>query len=253
MAPTTTLFRTLTIQEGTLKFAAQSAVASNGLINIAVNNAGVFDLNGQNITVAGLSGNFAAVSGAATGTFTAGATAITAISSTANLFVGQGITGAGIPVGAYITGITSGTAVTISAPATAAGTATALSFITASTGNIVNSGGSSTLVVNAGINSVSYFGGAISGNLGLTKTGNGTLVLSAPINKDGAALANTYTGGTTINAGRVMSANAVAPLSTGTLAVRNTLALGTGPITLKGGILDLAATAGAGYAAAEHR
>jgi len=71
------------------------------------------------------------------------------------------------------------------------------------------------------------------------------------MNKDGAPLANTYTGTTTINAGRVTSANAIAPVSAGTLAVRNTLALGSGAITLKGGILDLSGTAASGYAVGE--
>ncbi len=66
MAPTVTAFRTLTVQEGTLKFSSQSAVPSGGLLNIAVNNAGVWDLNGQNLSVAGLTGSGAVInSGAA--------------------------------------------------------------------------------------------------------------------------------------------------------------------------------------------
>jgi autotransporter-associated beta strand protein len=66
MAPTLTAFRSLTVQEGTLKFASNSAVPSGGLINIAVNNAANFDLNGQNITIAGLNGTGSVInSGAA--------------------------------------------------------------------------------------------------------------------------------------------------------------------------------------------
>ncbi len=110
-------------------------------------------------------------------------------------------------------------------------------------GSVNNSGSAANLTVNTGIGQSTTFTGTLNGNIGLTKTGNGTLTLSQPINKDGAPLANTYSGGTIIEVGRVTSANAVAPVGSGTLAVRNTLALGTGPITLQGGILDFAALA----------
>jgi autotransporter-associated beta strand protein len=176
MAPTTTALRNLTLQEGTLRFAGQSSVPSGGLINLVVNSsANGFDLNGQAITVGGLSGY----------------------------------------------------------------------------GRVMNSGAVSTLTVNTGVGQNTTYTGTLDGNVAITKTGNGTLTLNQPRNADGASLANTYSGGTIINAGRVTSANAVAPVSTGTLAVRNTLGLGTGPITLKGGILDLAAIAGNGYAVGE--
>ncbi|WP_397384725.1 autotransporter-associated beta strand repeat-containing protein, partial [Prosthecobacter sp.] len=176
MAPFTTGLRNLTIQEGTVRFAGQSSVASGGLINLVVNSsANGFDLNGQAITVGGLSGY----------------------------------------------------------------------------GRVMNSGALNTLTVNTGIGQSTTYTGTIDGAVAITKTGNGTLTLNLPRNADGASLANTYTGGTIINAGRVTSANVVAPVSTGTLAVRNTLALGTGPITLKGGILDLSGTAASGYALGE--
>ena len=175
LAPTTTALRNLNIQEGTVRFGSNAAVPSGGLINIAVNNAGVFDVNGQNLSIGGLTG----------------------------------------------------------------------------TGSVNNSGSSSTLTVNTGVGQSTTFTGTINGNLNLVKAGDGTLTLNQPLYRDGAPLANTYTGTTTINAGRVTSANIVAPVSTGTLAVRNTLALGSGAINIKGGILDLSATSASGYALGE--
>ena len=166
MAPTTTGLRNLTVQEGTLRFAGQSSVPSGGLVNLVVNNAGVFDPNGQSITVGGLSGS----------------------------------------------------------------------------GSVTNSGSASTMTVNTGQGQTPTFTGTINGDIALSKTGNGTLTLSQPINRDGAPLANTYSGGTTVAAGRVTTANTVAPSGTGTLGVRNTLALGSGGVSLQGGILDLSPT-----------
>ena len=58
------------------------------------------------------------------GTTTSGSNSITAILSTANLNIGQPVSGTGIPLNAYITAINSGTAITISANATASGSPT---------------------------------------------------------------------------------------------------------------------------------
>lgn len=59
-----------------------------------------------------------------TGTTTSGSNAITGLTSTAGLSVGQQLTGTGIPNGAYITQITSSTAITINTNATASGSPT---------------------------------------------------------------------------------------------------------------------------------
>lgn len=56
-----------------------------------------------------------------TGTTTAASNAITGISSTIGLFIGQAISGDGVPGSSTIASITSGTAITISANATASG------------------------------------------------------------------------------------------------------------------------------------
>ncbi|MFM8493986.1 MAG: beta strand repeat-containing protein, partial [Planctomycetia bacterium] len=88
------------------------------------------------------------------------------------------------------------------------------------TGNIVLSDTSNNAITLAvgWNNAASAFSGTFSGAGGLTKVGSGTLTLSA---------ANTYSGGSTISAGR--------------LAVGNAAALGasTGPLAVNAGTLDL--------------
>ena len=65
---------------------------------------------------------------ATTGTTTSGSSSITAIASTAGWAIGAGIEGAGIPAGARVTTVVSATAITIDSPATATGTAVALTI-----------------------------------------------------------------------------------------------------------------------------
>ncbi len=64
-----------------------------------------------------------------TGNTTNGSAAITAIADTQTLYVGQSISGAGIPGGATIAAITSATAITISVAATATATGVSLTCI----------------------------------------------------------------------------------------------------------------------------
>jgi autotransporter-associated beta strand protein len=90
--------------------------------------------------------------------------------------------------------------------------------------SVINSGGSgSTLTISNGNKSTTpaVFGGAITGNITLAKTGAGNQTLTA---------ANSYSGGTTISGGK--------------LTVTNPTSLGTGPVVLSGGSLVL--TAGSG-------
>lgn len=63
-----------------------------------------------------------------TGNTTSGNASVTALSSTANLAVGMRVFGAGIPAGATIATITSSTAITLSANATATATGVSLRF-----------------------------------------------------------------------------------------------------------------------------
>lgn len=64
-----------------------------------------------------------------TGTTTTGSAAITAVADTQTLYVGQSITGTGIPAGATIAAITNSTAITISSAATATATGVSLTFV----------------------------------------------------------------------------------------------------------------------------
>lgn len=175
--------RRVTIQEGTLKFANQAAVPSttNGVstVVVTVNDAGVFDLNGQSLAIGGLAG----------------------------------------------------------------------------TGGIVNSQSSTLaqLAVNLDQSQLLTFSGSIGGNLQLVKTGIGTLTLGSPVNLNGGTFANTYSGGTVVDAGQIIGAHVFAPSALGTLAVRTVGALGTGLVTLRGGVLDLSmtGTGSTGYTANE--
>ncbi|NBV34264.1 MAG: hypothetical protein EBR81_10895, partial [Proteobacteria bacterium] len=160
MAPITTQLYTMQINEGAVQFAGQSSLPSNGNLIISPMDAGVLDLAGVNLTIAGLGGNAAA---------------------------------------------------------------------SAATGNVLNSGTLATLTVAPQQGATSIFNGLISGTLALKMQGVGTLTLGYN---------NTYTGGTTIGAGNITSANgAYTPL--GTLTVNQYNGLGSGPVTLAGGILNL--------------
>ncbi len=88
-------------------------------------------------------------------------------------------------------------------------------------GNIVINGtlanGGNTLTVSGGFNS--NFGNSISGTGGLIKSGSGTLTLSA---------SNSYSGGTTVNAGLLVLGHAAA-VGTGGLAITNSAATNLSP------------------------
>ena len=91
----------------------------------------------------------------------------------------------------------------------------------AALGHIVFNGtlanGGNTLTVNGGFNST--FGNSISGAGGLIKSGSGTLTLSA---------SNSYSGGTTVNAGLLVAAQWSA-LGTGVLTIANSAATKLSP------------------------
>src|SRR5207253_7899635 len=72
-----------------------------------------------------------------TGTLVQFSNSITALTTTANLLVGDSVSGAGIPSGTVITAINSGTAITVSNVATASGMSN-LTFIGVSSGNITD-------------------------------------------------------------------------------------------------------------------
>ncbi|MEI9894804.1 MAG: hypothetical protein WDN28_13180 [Chthoniobacter sp.] len=56
MAPTTTGLRILTVNEGTVSVAGQSSLPSGGLILVSPQDSGTFDINGNALTIGGLTG-----------------------------------------------------------------------------------------------------------------------------------------------------------------------------------------------------
>ena len=129
------------------------------------------------------------------GATTSGSTAVS-MNSTVGIGPGMTITGTGIPVGAFVVSVDGPTQVTISRPAES------------TQSNRSWTVGVSELVVN----SVIADNGA-GNSVALTKSGNGTLTLTA---------ANTYTGGTVVNQGVVnvtASANGIVVIPAGGVTV----------------------------------
>jgi autotransporter-associated beta strand protein len=159
----------LSVQDGTLRFATSGASFQNqlrgttvgnalGHYALNVNDAGVFDLNGLNLSIGGLNGN---------GTITSG------IAGSASLTVKNG-----------------------------------LGVDTTFSGSINNG----------------------SGTVSLTKMQNGILTLNGH---------STFTGGTTVQAGRVTNGTGAPAAAGGRLEAQTVTALGTGGVTLQGGALRL--------------
>ena len=109
------------------------------------------------------------------------------------------------------------------------------------TGTVTNAGANATLTI-AGHNQTNNFAGTIAdgaGTIALVKRGTGVLLLSGNSN---------YSGGTTIHAGTLVSsavlsaqtgATAFANMATGAIGSAEYHGLGTGPITLSGGTLQI--------------
>jgi autotransporter-associated beta strand protein len=147
-----------------------------------------FSLNsGNSLADLELKGNFeiqtAADSSAIAITTTAGSSTINLTTGDASLLsVGQKLTGAGIPAGAYITGFNTATQFTIN-------TGTGVTAVTASAATVAGGGWRDIAIGdngNTGLDFVSITG-VISGNGNLSKQGGGMLFLGN---------ANTYTGNT---------------------------------------------------------
>jgi autotransporter-associated beta strand protein len=190
-----------------------------------------------------------------------------AMADTTNVYVGQIVTGTGIPAGSIVTAVTPGTSITISQNASAAGTPTLTFKGQGATAYATYAGGAITgyVVTNPGVGyvgtlSVSLVGGVIAGGTaatvdavdittaanasgGLTKEGGGTLTLTG---------ANTFTGAIVVNAGTlafgqtgtqtynnaISGAGAVSQTGTGTTILGGSNSH-TGVTTISAGLLQL--------------
>ncbi len=163
--------------------------------------------------------------------FTAGLTTINVsanTNSTANLVVGQTMSGVGIAAGTTITQILDGSRIVLSQATT--GTATASSYTFSALDRTLTLTGS-----NAGANTIAgVLADAATKTLGVTKTGAGTWILSG---------ANTYTGLTTVSAG-TLGYGASNVISTGAVSVNGATAVldlganhsdSVGTVTVAGG------------------
>ena len=122
-----------------------------------------------------------------TGTLTVGSNTVTAASTTANLVVGQPITGTGIPAGAIVTSIINGTSFTISFKPSVAGAGVTLTpafALTLASGGIINTDGAS---LTSNVNLIVPG----SGELILYSTGGGTKTFSGQIVAGGLTKAGT--------------------------------------------------------------
>jgi len=190
-----------------------------------------------------------------------------AMTDTSSVFVGQGVSGTGIPAGAIVTAVSPNASVTISQPATTAA-ATALTFKGVGATAYANvSGGAVTGVVitNPGVGYVGTVTAALGGGFGtggsgtpatfnaitptanssggLTKNGVGTLTLSGVNTFSGPIMVNAGTiafgaSVTTSYANPISGAGGIAQTGTGTTILTGT---GTylGSTTISSGVLRL--------------
>jgi len=164
---------------------------------------------------------------------TTGSSTVT-VSNTSLLSAGEAVTGTGIPAGATISAIVSGTQLTLSTTASATGTV-ALSFIDtaifSTSGSLTLTNPGLVLLDGTGAHSLTLTGtssgeidgliadGSVSGLTSVTMSAAGTVTLGGQ---------NTFTGGLTV--------------TSGTLAATQTTSAGLGAFNLSGGTLALTAT-----------
>ncbi len=225
-----------TIQAGTLQLGSNAALGA-GTGSLVVNLGGLLDLNGFSAGVGALNGggtidNVAGVgastltfgNGGANGTFSGtiqnssptGTVALVKTGAGAQILSGVNAYSGGTTLSAGTLAITNASSLGLSSGGLSIGPATLeVSGVVASTRNIALTAPSSTISVDL-LQSYSN-SGTISGNGGLTVSGQGLLVLSG---------SNNYSGGTHVTAG--------------TLQLGNNNALGTGGLTANSGVVDLA-------------
>ena len=234
------------------------APTGNGVTSLALNTGGSGYTGAPAVTISD------------SGTTQAGTTALTSntitMASTTGVFVGQSITGTGIPLGSIVTAVTPNASITISQVATVAGAPTLTFKGQGATAYANVAGGAVTdfVVTNPGVGYVGTVTAALGGGFGtggsgtaatlnaitpvantsggLTKNGAGTLTLSG---------ANTFTGALTVNGGSlafgqtgtdsygaISGAGAVSQTGTGITILTSTDTY-TGVTTLTAGLLQL--------------
>jgi len=191
-----------------------------------------------------------------TGGVTAGSQTVTTTNTT-GLFVGQTITGFGIPEGAIITGITPGSSFTISAPATLTSTSSSMRVVTTQAVNLTGTTPTIKLgysiangdAADATANSTVNMNAHLTGSNGLrieTVSPNavtGRLVVGST--SSGGSLPNQLTGGITIGNKTTLDAQVASNAAYNSVlgATSSNNPLGNNRITLEaGGGLDLRGT-----------
>lgn len=152
-----------------------------------------------------------------------------ALANTTGVFVGQSITGTGIPLGSIVTAITANTAITISQITTLAGAPTltfkgqgATAYATASAGSVTG-----LIVTNPGVGYVGTVSVALGGGFGTGGSGTAATLgaigiaanSSGGLTKNGLGIltlpgANTFTGGLAVNDGTLAFAQALGVTNT---------------------------------------
>ncbi len=179
------------VSGGGISFSSGSGILTNGAsVTLSANASGNNPSGSGSITFADTGITTTGMStGATTGNLTNGSATLTVTGSTLGLYVGQTLTGTGIPSNTTITAI-SGSNVTLSNNATAS-----RSNVTVNGNNFSN--GAISMTVSGGSGNISL------GTAGLkTGGGSGSITLSAPSisNSSGASLISTAGGNATTNA-----------------------------------------------------
>lgn len=228
-----TAFNFSNTSTGSLTIGGVTGAAATGTqtVTVASSSTGGITLN-RAISDGGSGGNVAlTVNNTGTGittlapTFTKTSSGTTSTSTTvtmadtSGLFIGMGISGTGIPAGSFITAITPGTNVTISAAATQTGSITATTFGNVYSGGTTISGG--TVVAN--VNSVSSGGIIRSGAFG-----TGPLTLNNGVTLNGASGTRTTIAASTIN----IAGNITVATNTGSVDLAGTVDLGSASRTV---------------------
>ncbi len=155
------------------------------------------------------------------GNTTSGSITVSGLSSTAQLAVGEAVTGAGIPAGDTIAAIASATSITLATAATATATSVSLTFTPTTTIPVSYTAGSATVTLTAG--TIASYGISI----GQVVEGVGIVMVPADVNGNGGPGVGTSPTGTFITAVDTVHNTftlSIAPTASGTSLVLPALA-----------------------------